>query len=114
MVDYLTFLESYKNIKEISDLVDEVNKLREYYYTQQYDKMQDHINKLSGKYLVETITWNATHPIRPITYQEAYMNAEIFLRAKGIHMLLDKGLKRREQLTSEELALIESSIRPTE
>ena len=114
MNDYLNSLEPYKDNKEISDLIDEVKKLREYYYTQQYDKMQEHINKMMLKYLAETITWNAIHPIRPITYQEAYINAEVFLRAKGIRILLDKGLKRRDQLTSEELALIESSISPTE
>ena len=114
MNDYLNSLEPYKDIREISDLIDEVKKLREYYYTQQYDKMQEHINKLMLKYLAETITWNAIHPIKPITHQESYINAEVFLRAKGIHILLDKGLKRRDQLTSEELALIESSISPTE
>ena len=114
MNDYLNSLEPYKDIKEISDLIDEVKKLRECYYTQQYDKMQEHINKLMLKYLAETITWNAIHPIKPITHQESYINAEVFLRAKEIHILLDKGLKHRDQLTSEELALIESSIRPAE
>ena len=114
MNDYLNSLEPYKDNKEISDLIDEVKKLREYYYTQRYDKMQEHINKLMLKYLAETITWNAIHPIKPITHQESYINAEVFLRAKGIHILLDKSLKRRDQLTSEELALIESSISPTE
>ena len=72
MNDNLNFLEPYKDNKEISDLIDEVKKLREYYYTQQYDKMQEHINKLMLKYLAETITWNAIHPIKPITHQESY------------------------------------------
>ena len=78
MNDYLNSLEPYKDNKEISDLIDEVKKLREYYYTQQYDKMQEHINKLMLKYLAETITWNAIHPIKPITQQESYINAEVF------------------------------------
>ena len=78
MNDYLNSLEPYKDNKEISDLIDEVKKLREYYYTQQYDKMQEHINKLMLKYLAETITWNAIHPIKPITHQESYINAEVF------------------------------------
>ena len=98
MSDYLNFLEPYKDIREISDLIDEVKKLRECYYTQQYDKMQEHINKLMLKYLAETMTWNAIHPIRPITYQEAYINAEVFLRAKGIHILLDKGLSHNGRI----------------
>ena len=114
MNDYLNSLEPYKDIREISDLIDEVHKLRECYYTQQHEKMQQHINNLMIKYLAETITWNAIHPIKPITHQESYINAEVFLRAKGIHILLDKGLKHRDQLTSEEVALIESSIRPAE
>ena len=76
MNDYLNSLEPYKDNKEISDLIDEVKKLREYYYTQQYDKMQEHINKLMLKYLAETITWNAIHPIKPITTKEQ-LKAEI-------------------------------------
>ena len=56
MNDYLNSLEPYKDIREISDLIDEVHKLREYYYTQQHEKMQQHINNLMIKYLAETIT----------------------------------------------------------
>ena len=78
MNDYLNSLEPYKDNKEISDLIDEVKKLREYYYTQQYDKMQEHINKLMLKYLAETITWNAIHPIKPITHQESYIMQKFF------------------------------------
>lgn len=114
MNDYLNSLEPYKDIKEISDLIDEVKKLRECYYTQQYDKMQEHINKLTGKYLVETITWNASHPNMPTTVQQAYINAETFLRLKGLSILLKNGIKLREQLSSDELAFIESTIKPTE
>lgn len=111
MNDYLVFLERYKDFKEISDLVDEIKKLREYYYTQQYDKMQQHINKLTGKYLIETFTWNATHPSMPTTVQQAYLNAENFLRLKGISVLLQKGIKTQEQLSAEEAAFIESNIK---
>jgi len=112
MNDCLNTFEQYKDIKEIADLIDEVKKLREYYRTQQYDKMQQHINELMQKYLVETLTWNATHPSMPTTVQQAYLNAETFLRLKGISLLLEKGVKLQDRLTSEELAFIESTIRP--
>ena len=112
MSDYLDIFERYKDFKEISDLVDEIKKLREYYYTQQYDKMQQHINKLTGKYLIETLTWNATHPSMPTTVQQAFLNAENFLRLKGFSLLFEKGINLKEHLTSEELAFIESKIRP--
>ena len=114
MSDYLDIFERYKDFKEISDLVDEIKKLREYYYTQQYDKMQQHINKLTGKYLIETLTWNATHPSMPTTVQQAYLNAENFLRLKGISILLQKGIKTQEQLSAEEAVFIESTIKPQE
>ena len=112
MNDYLTTFEQYKDVKEIADLIDEVKKLREYYRTQQYDKMQQHINELTGKYLIETLTWNTGHPSMPTTVQQAYLNAETFLRLKGISLLLEKGVKLQDRLTSEELAFIESTIRP--
>ena len=112
MNDYLDFLEQYKDFKEISDLVDEVKKLRKYYRTQQYDAMQQHINELTGKYLVETLAWNATHTSMPTTVQQAYLNAETFLRLKGFSLLLEKGVKLQDRLTSEELSFIQSTIKP--
>ena len=112
MNDYLTTFEQHKDIKDIADLIDDVRKLQEYYCTQQYDRMQQHINKLTSKYLVETLTWNATHPTMPITVQQAYMNAETFLRLKGISILLQKGIKPQAQLSAEEAAFIESTIMP--
>ena len=112
MNDYLTTFEQYKDVKEIADLIDDVRKLREYYRNQQYDKMQQHISELTGKYLIETLTWNAGHPSMPTTVQQAYLNAEAFLRLKGISLLLEKGVKLQDRLTSEELAFIESTIRP--
>lgn len=114
MNDYLGFLEQYKDFKDISDLLDEIKKLREYYHTQQYDKMQQHINGLTGKYLIETLTWNTGHPSMPTTVQQAYLNAENFLRLKGISILLQKGIKTQEQLSAEEAAFIESTIMPQE
>ena len=98
----------------IADLIDDVRKLREYYRAQQYDKMQQHINELMQKYLVETLTWNATHLSMPTTVQQAYLNAEAFLRLKGISMLLEKGIKTQDQLSAEEAAFIESTIKPRE
>ena len=112
MNDYLTTFEQYKGVKEISDLIDEVKELRLYYSTQQYDAMQQHIRSLTTKYLIETLAWNSTHQTMPTTVQQSYINAETFLRLKGFSLLLEKGIKLQEQLTSEELAFIESTIKP--
>ena len=114
MCDYLTTFEQYKDIKEIADLIDEVKKLREYYYSQQYDKMQQHIRSLAAKYLTEAVTWNASHKTMPTTAQQSYVNAENFLRLKGISILLEKGVKIQEQLSTEEASFIESINKPME
>lgn len=112
MNDYLTTFEQHKDIKEIADLIDEVKKLRAYYFAQQYDKMQQHIRSLTVKYLLETLAWNTTHQIMPMTAQQSYLNAETFLRLKGISVLLQKGIKTQEQLSTDEAAFIESAIKP--
>ena len=114
MNDYLTIFEQYKDVKEITDLIDDVRKLREYYRTQQYGRMQQHINELTGKYLIETLTWNTTHRTMPTTVQQSYINAETFLRLKGISVLLKKGIKTQEQLSADETVFIESTIKPRE
>lgn len=113
MNDYLITFEQYKDVKEIAVPIDEVKKLREYYRTQQHGRMQQHINGLTGKYLIETLTWNATHPSTPTTVQQAHLNAENFLRLKGFSLLLEKGVKLQDRLTSEELAFTRPTINPT-
>ena len=92
-MDYIQELEKHKDFKDVKDLVDDVHKLREYYFTGQYDAMQQHINKLTIKYLSETIIWNSTSTSMPTTPDELYINAESFLRLKGYSMLIQKGIK---------------------
>ena len=114
MNDYLITFEQYKEVKEISDLIDEVKKLRMYYSTQQYDAMYQHIRSLTTKYLHEAFAWNSTHQIMPVTAQQSYLNAETFLRLKGISVLAKYGIKVQEQHSADEIAFIESTIKPME
>lgn len=111
MNNYLDAFEQYQDIKEIADLIDEVKKLRLYYSTQQYDVMQQHIRSLMSKYLLETFAWNSTHQTMPTTAQQSYINAETFLRLKGISILLQKGIKTQEQLSADEEVFIESTTK---
>ena len=100
-MDYLDILEKYKDIKEVSELSKEIRELREYYNSQQFDKMQQHINKLTGKYLVDTIVWNSVNKNMPTTYQQAYKNAECFLRTEGSKILLKNGINALENISNE-------------
>lgn len=93
MEDYIKTFEEYKDIKEISDLINEVNELREYFYSKQYDKMHEHIKKLTYKYAVESLEWNAVHTKMPTSDEQSYINAEQFLHTKGIEILIKNGIK---------------------
>ena len=106
MNDCLPTFEQYKFIKEIDDLIDEIRKLREYYFTQQYDKMQEHIKMVASKYSIESSVWNRSHRTIPVTAQQAYLNAESFLRANGMLILFKNGVKLQGQFSSEDLTFL--------
>lgn len=91
MNDYLEIFHQYKEHKDIVDLIHDIQKLRYYYSTQQFDLMHQHISNLTAKYSFETTLWNAVNTTLPNSYQEAYLNAENFLKVKGFAMLIKKG-----------------------
>lgn len=111
MKDYISVFEHYKDIKEIADFIDEVEKLRLYYSTQQFDEMLNHINSLMQKYCVETIVWNTVNNNPPITFQQYYVNAENFLMAQGFKTLFSKETDIKKHLTQDEIGYIESLIK---
>ena len=114
MNDYLEILRYYKDEKDIFDLIDEIQKLRFYYSTSQYDLMIKHIRDLTSKYFIETFKWNMVNRMQPISYDEAYQNAENFLRTKGFTMLLQKGYDLSQHLKQEEINFFQQMIKPME
>ena len=114
MNDYLELFEKFKDEKDIVDLIDEVKKLRFYYSTQQYDSMLQHINDLTKKYARETLVWNSVNKVQPITYDQSYQNAEVFLRSKGLIMLIKKGYDLSQHLKQEEINYIQQLIKSME
>ena len=112
MIDYLEVLKRYKDVKDVFDLVDDVQKLRFYYSTQQYETMMRHISNLVAKYPIDAGFWNLFHPNMPNTYEEAYASAETFLRGKGFAMLLKKGYDLSQHITQEEINSIQQINKP--
>ena len=49
-MDILVTLEKFSDIREITELIEEVKTLRKYFYSNEYDKMQEHIHKIMIKY----------------------------------------------------------------
>lgn len=110
MTDYLKIYEKFKEVKEVKDYIDDVILLRHYYTTQQFSKMQDHIQKLMIKHIVETIAWNTVNPSQPITIEQAYCNAENFLKMQGA-ILITKSFKNYAQrLSDDEIEFVENLI----
>ena len=108
MTDYLKIYEKFKNVKEVKDYIDDVILLRQYYASQQFAKMQKHIQKLMNKYFAETIVWNAVNTSQPTTVEQSYINAENFLQTQGA-ILITKAVKNYAQcLSKEEIEFIKS------
>ena len=77
-MDILVTLEKFSDIREITELIEEVKTLRKYFYSNEYDKMQEHIHKIMIKYFEESICWNTVNTEQPKTFDQAYINAEFF------------------------------------
>lgn len=111
MTDYLEIYEKFKNVKEVKDYINDVIRLRQYYASQQFDKMQEHIQKLMIKYAFETIAWNTTRPYQPTTIQQSYINAENFLQMQGA-IIITKTVKNYDKhLTVDETEFVKSMVK---
>ena len=112
MTDYLKIYEKFKDVKEVKDYIDDVSLLRHYYATRQFSQMQEHIRKLTSNYPVEAIVWNIGHPIMPNTYEQAYINAENFMQVQGAIIVAKTVTHYVQHLTEDEVAFVESMIKP--
>ena len=111
MTDYLKIYEKFKDVKEVTDYIDDVITLRHYYATRQFLEMQDHIRKLMNKYFTETLVWNAVNTAQPMTIEQSYVNAENFLQMQGA-IIIAKSVKNYVQrLTEDEEVFFESLIK---
>ena len=110
MTDYLKIYEKFKDVKEVTDYIDDVILLRHYYATQQYSQMQDHIRNLMNKYLVETLVWNTVNTSQPTTVEQSYVNAENFLQMQGAKIVAEKVKDYSQRLTKDETSYLESLL----
>ena len=111
MTDYLKIYEKFKDVKEVKDYIDDVITLRHYYATQQFSKMQEHIQKLMGKYIVETIAWNTVNTARPMTIEQSYNNTDNFLQMQGAKIIIKTVKDYAQRLTADEKKFVESLIK---
>lgn len=111
MNDYLLIYEKFKDTKDISEYIDEVQNLRYYYKSWQFQKMQEHIGSLMTKYALETFMWNSINREFPTTYEQSYFSAENFMRVQGAKLIVEKVYDFKKRLSEQETAFIESTIK---
>ena len=104
-MDILVTLEKFSDIREITELIEEVKSLRKYFYSNEYDKMQEHIHKLMIKYFEESICWNTVNTEQPKTFDQAYINAEFFLLKQGLDIISKKVFNYKNRLSADEIKL---------
>ena len=117
MSDFSAALETFKDIKEIKDLLDDIDKLRALYYYNRFEEMKRHIFDLTNKYFTERVLWNtANRNNMPAEndYRQQFINAENFLIIQGFKKLNELRKDWRKDLTEDEISLIESIIKPME
>lgn len=112
MKDYLEIYKKFDDIKDIKDYIDEVNKLRDYYNSYQYETMREHISELTRKYVLETIVWNTMNPYMPETYEQLYQNAENFMCVKGAELIITNVIDYATRLSQDEQEFIGSIVKP--
>ena len=63
--------------------------------------MLQYIQNLMNKYILETLTWNSINKVMPQTIEQQYINANTFLKAQGLKILIEKGKKVSKELLGE-------------
>ena len=114
MEDYLEIYKKFAEVKEVEDYVCDVNTLRYYYSSMQFEQMEKHIKHLMLKYPNETIAWNAVNLQQPQTYEQAYKNAENFLCVQGAKIVAKKVTNYAQRLSKEENEFVWLKIKPIE
>lgn len=104
---FLLTLEKFNDIREIKDLIEDLKILHKYFYSKEYDKMQEHILKIMIKYYVETLCWNKVNIEQPKTFEQAFINAEKFLFKQGLDIISKNVFDYKNRLSADEIKLFE-------
>ena len=81
-----------KVIKEFDDIINEEIKLENLYYSQRYQEMMSHIQKIINNHPAETAVWNNIDQTQSTTYKEHFKSASAFLYANAVKILIEHGI----------------------
>lgn len=82
MVD-LEYLKQFHEIKEIADIIDEIEKLDCLVFQDKWDEVARHLQDVSQNHIVEKAVYNSVNQSPPQSIQQSAANCRQFLLALG-------------------------------
>lgn len=79
----LEYLKQYHSIKDVADIIDEIEKLDCLAYQNDWDAVGQHLQDVSKKHIVEKAIYNSVNQSPPQSIQQSAANCRQFLLALG-------------------------------
>lgn len=79
----LEYLKQFHAIKDIADIIDEIEKLDRLAYQYDWDAVGQHLQDVSEKHTVEKAIYNSVNQSPPQSIQQSAANCRQFLLALG-------------------------------
>ena len=105
--DYFEIYQEFDDVKEVADYIDDVLKLRRYFFNSDFISMRKHINQICTKYSWQFYIWNYFNRIMPRNYTEEFINANQFLLSIGRFLIVKNVANYKKRLSKEQSKQIE-------
>ena len=79
----LEYLKQFREIKDIAEIIDEIEKLDRLAYQYDWDAVSQHLQDVSQKHIVEKAVYNSVNQTPPQSIQQSAANCRQFLLALG-------------------------------
>ena len=93
MVD-LEYLKQFHEIKEIADIIDEIEILDCLVFQDKWDEVARHLQDVSQNHIVEKAVYNSVNQSPPQSIQQSAANCRQFLLALGAEKITKELSKR--------------------
>lgn len=77
----LEYLKQYHSVKDIADIIGEIEKLDRLTYQNDWDAVSHHLQDVSQKHIVEKAVYNSVNQTPPQSIQQSAANCRQFLLA---------------------------------
>ena len=91
----LEYLKQFREIKDIADIIGEIEKLDCLAYQNDWDAVDQHLQDVSKKHIVEKVVYNSVNQVMPQSIQQSAANCRQFLLSLGAEKITEELSKRR-------------------